>query len=170
MAEQILTDELRSWIGREATYTAPEELGRASLRYFARAVGDDNPVYTDDDAARAAGFDGVIAPPTFVCETNQYADRERDEHGYIGHLWELPLRDCRIIRGGHEYRFGQPVRPDDVLTVTWRITDITEKTSRAGRPMLLVVSEADYTNQRGEWLASNRETTIYQPLPTEGAA
>ena len=41
-----ITDELKSWIGREVTYTAPEELGQASIRYFAMALGDDNPVFS----------------------------------------------------------------------------------------------------------------------------
>ena len=164
----LLTDELRAWVGREAVYTAPEELGRAALRYFARSIGDDNPLYTDDDAARAAGLDGVVAPPTLVCETNQYMDRERDENGYAGHQWNLPLTGCRVIRGGHVYTFARPVRPDDVITAHWRLLDMTEKTSRSGAPMLIVTSEATYSNQHDDELATNRETTIYQPL--EGAA
>ena len=40
-----IIDELKSWIGREVTYTAPEELGQASIRYFAMALGDDNPLF-----------------------------------------------------------------------------------------------------------------------------
>lgn len=66
-----ITDELKSWIGREATYTAPEELGRASIRYFAMALGDDNPLFYDAAFARDTRHGGVIAPPTLVCETNQ---------------------------------------------------------------------------------------------------
>lgn len=155
----LLTDELRAWIGREAVYTAPEELGRAALRYFALAVGDDNPVYTDDQAARAAGYDGIVAPPTLVCETNQYMDRPRDADGYMGHTWDLPITGCRQLRGGHEYAFGQPVVPSDVLTARWRIAELFEK-----RDLLFVVSEVVYTNQHGAHLATNRETTIYQPL------
>jgi acyl dehydratase len=160
----LLTDGLRAWIGREAVYTAPEELGRASIRYFARAVGDDNPIYTDEEAARAAGYDDVVAPPTLVCETNQYMDRRRDADGYIGHSWDLPITGCRLVRGGHSYTFAQPVRPDDVITARWRLVDIIEKRSRSGAPMLLVTSVVTYTNQHGETLATNTETTIYQPL------
>jgi uncharacterized OB-fold protein/acyl dehydratase len=36
------------------------------IRNFVEAVGDDNPVYTDDAAARASGFSGVIAPPAML--------------------------------------------------------------------------------------------------------
>ena len=53
-----ITDELRSWIGREATYTAPEELGQASIRYFAMALGDDNPVFSDAAFARVRAMAG----------------------------------------------------------------------------------------------------------------
>jgi hypothetical protein len=49
----LLTEELRGWIGREVSYAAPEEIGRASIRYFALAIGDDNPLYVDEDYARA---------------------------------------------------------------------------------------------------------------------
>ena len=162
----MLSDELRSWIGREASYHAPEELGRASLRYFALAIGDDNPLYTDDEYARAAGFPSVIAPPTFVCETSQYAHRPPNPDGYLGHTWELPLPGCRMIRGGNDYEFARPVLPTDRLSVTWRLEDISEHASASGAPLLIVVSLATYTNQHGELLARNRETTIYQPLAT----
>ena len=48
----LLTDELRGWIGREVSYTAREEIGRASIRYFALAIGDENPLYIDEAYAR----------------------------------------------------------------------------------------------------------------------
>lgn len=158
----LLTDEIKAFVGREVRYTAPDALGAAAFRYFALAVGDDEPIYVDAQAARAAGYDDVVAPPTFVCETNQYLHRPPDEEGYIGHSWDLPVSGCRMVRGGHEYEFGRPVRGDDVLTVVWRIDDIVEKTSSSGRGMLLVTSTATYTAQDGAFLARNRETMIYQ--------
>ena len=158
-----ITDELKSWIGREATYTAPEELGQASIRYFAMALGDDNPLFCDAAFARDTRHGGVIAPPTLVCETNQIFLNPPDSNGYIGHNWPLPLPTSRFIRGGNEYEFHQPVRGDDLITVTWRIVDIYEReTSRAGG-VIFVLSEARYTNQHGDLLAVNRETNIHQP-------
>lgn len=72
-----------------------------------------------------------------------------------------------MIRGGHEYEFFRPMLPTDRLSVTWRLDDISErKSSRGGRSMLVVIASATYTNQRGEMLARNRETLIYQPLET----
>jgi acyl dehydratase len=160
----LLTEEITALVGTTATYTAPDELGRAAIRYFARAVGDDNPLYTDEAFARTHGYDGVVAPPTLICETNQYADRPRDEDGYAGHSWEIEVPRTRLVRGGNAYAFFRPVRPDDVITATWRIAAASERTSSAGTPMLIVESVASYTNQRGELLATNTETLIYQAL------
>jgi len=158
----LLTEELRAWIGREVTYTAPEELGRAAIRYFALALGDDNPLYRDEAFAAATRHGGIVAPPTLVCETNQYLDRAPDEDGYLGHTWPLPLADRRFIRGANEYEFLRPVRPGDRLTARWRVLDIYERETRQG-VMLFVCSEGRYFDQHGELLAINRETNIYQP-------
>ncbi len=158
-----ITDEVKACIGREVTYTAPEELGRGSFRYFALALDDDNPLYRDADYAARTKHRGIVAPPTFVCETNQIFQLPPDENGYIGHHWTLPLASARFIRGGNEYEFHQPVRPDDRVTVTWKILDIYERETRKSGALVFVLSEARYVNQRGELLAINRETNIYSP-------
>ena len=167
----LLTDELRGWIGREASYEAPEELGRAAIRYYALALSDDNPLYRDEAHARGTRFGGVIAPPTLVVETNQYADLPlRPEDGYNGHVWEgLPLPvPCTLVRGGNQYELLRPVRPDDRLSVRWRIEEITERQGRAG-PMLVLVARAEYRNQQRELLATNLDTTIFLPAPDRGS-
>ncbi len=165
----MLTDELRACIGRQARYSAPEELGRASIRYFALALGDDNPLYRDEEYARSAGHRSIPAPPTLVCETCQYADRPAGANGYIGPEWDLPIEDVRLIRAGNDYEFMRPVYPDDRITVTWTLTDIEERPARRGGAQLFVTTLAVYENQDGEQLATNRETVVLQPLaPAEG--
>jgi acyl dehydratase len=159
----VIPDELRACIGREATYTAPEEIGRAGIRLFALAMQDDNPVFQDEQAAGASRHGGIIAPPTLVCETNQTYRRRASDSGYFGHAWDLPLTENEFLRGGNEYEFHQPVRPDDRITVTWKILDIQARETRGGGTLIFVTSEARFTNQRGELLAVNRETNFHRP-------
>jgi acyl dehydratase len=159
-----MTDELRGLIGKTVRYEAPEEIGRAAIRYFALAIGDDDPLYTDPDYARAHGYEDVVAPPTFIVESNQYMTREPDEEGYIGHSWGIHIPGTRLIRGGHEYEFHAPVYPHHRPVVEWTITGMTEKETKSGARMLLVESEARFTDQDGNLLAVNRETLIYQEL------
>ena len=160
----LLTDELKSLIGREAHYAAHEELGRASIRYFALALGDDNPLYVDDAYAREAGYTSVIAPPTLICETCQYAHRPPDVDGYIGHEWHLQVPNCRLIRAGNDYEFVRPILPSDRISVTWTLEDIAERSSSRGGTQLFVSSVARYRDAAGEIVATNRETIVYQPL------
>ena len=147
----LLTAEVRALVGRTATYTAPEALGRAAIRYFAMATGDDNPAH----------LAGEVAPPTLVCETNQFTGLSRDANGYAGHGWGFHLPGTREVRGGNSYRFHQPVRPADVVTARWEVTDVTERTTGSGQSMVVVTSLATYTNQDGDLLVENEETLIY---------
>jgi acyl dehydratase len=160
----LLTDELKRWIGRTVTYPAREEMSRASIRYFALAMRDHNPLYVDDAYARAAGYPSVIAPPTLVCETCQYAHRPPTADGYIGHEWHLPITDCRTIRAGNDYEFLRPVLPTDRISATWTLENIEERASSRGGTQLFVSSVARFKNQDDELLAVNRETIVYQPL------
>ncbi len=161
---RLLTSEIEALIGQTVTYTAPEELGRASIRYFAMAIGDDNPLYTDPEFAREHGYDDVIAPPTMVCETAQQMTGSPDADGYLGHTWKIEVPGTRLIRGANEYEFARPVYPSDVITATWTVSGIEERTSSSGAALLLVTSEARYTNQMGDLLAVNREITIHQEM------
>jgi acyl dehydratase len=160
----LLTEELKAWIGREAHYPAREELGRASIRYFALALGDDNPLYVDDAFAKKAGYPSVIAPPTLICESCQYAHRAPNADGYIGHEWHLPVPNARLIRAGNDYEFMRPVLPTDRISVTWTLESIVEKPSSRGGTQLFVSSVARYRDVRGEVVAINRETIVHQPL------
>jgi len=92
----LLTEELRALVGRQAVYVSPEEFGLAAGRYFARAVGDDNPLYTSTEAARAVGLPGPVLPPTLLFETNSYTDLPRDDEGFAGHSWGVSPYEAAI--------------------------------------------------------------------------
>ena len=68
-----------------------------------------------------------------------------------------------MIRGGNDYRFGRPVRPDDDIITTWELVDAVERIGTDGGPLHVVTARATYTADDGEWLASNTETLIYRP-------
>ncbi len=161
----MLTPEISAFVGKSISYTAPEPVGKASIRYFAMAIGDANPLYTDDDFARKHGYSGVIAPPTWICETNQYAGLPMDADGYAGHLWKIEVPNTRLVRGGNDYRFHQAIVEGDVITATWVIDSITERTNSKGLKMMTMFSTATYTNQKNELLATNTESLIWSEIP-----
>lgn len=161
----LLNEELKKWIGREAHYPAHEELSRASIRYFALATGDDNPLYLDDNYAKMAGYSSIIAPPTLVVESGQYAHgAPEDDSGYFSHEWKLPVSGFRTVRAGNEYEFFRAVLPTDRISVSWKLEDIIEKVSSRGGTQLFVISVARFLDADGELIAMNRETQVLQPV------
>ncbi len=150
---------LRARIGETAVYTAPEPVGTAASRYFALAIGERNPLYT-------GVVDGVgpIVAPTLLFETNQYADVATDEFGYAGHSWHLETDGARLVRGGHRYRWHRDVRPGDVVTATWTLADVAERTTRTGAAMLVVTSECRFTDAAGEPICEQTEDLILVAL------
>lgn len=149
----LLTPEVRAALGSTVSYVAPEPLSRASVRYFALAIGADPQRWRDE------------APPTLICETAQLTGRAvPDGNAYLGHAWELPLPvRCAMFRGGNDYRFERPARFDDVIETTWTLTDATERSDRTGEPLLLVTADARYT-AGDDLLATNTETMIFRPI------
>jgi uncharacterized OB-fold protein/acyl dehydratase len=45
---------------------SPDAVNVPMIRHWVEAMGDHNPVYVSDEAARAAGYDELIAPPTML--------------------------------------------------------------------------------------------------------
>jgi acyl dehydratase len=136
---------------RTAPITAKE-----SQRY-AQAVGDLNPVYFDEEAARAAGYDGLVCPPTFLdhvtVEGRPLGELRPD--GLFTAAERSALAMDRVMFGGQEWDFLAPAHVGDTITATQRLTGIDEKLGSKG-PFVLVTWETEFVNQRGELVARSR--------------
>lgn len=161
--ESLITPEVKAMIGIEKTFSSPEEVGRATIRRFAIAVGDPNPLYWDEEFAQNTRYGGIIAPPTMIFELNHNLgdDISEEDGGYSDKIL-LPPPLTRFVRGGNEYELFQPVRPTDKITFRRKISQIYEKEGKAG-PLVFVIIEITYTNQKGELLGINRETFVFMP-------
>ena len=155
-----LLARLKLTVGQEIVFQAPDEMGRASLRQYALAIGDFNPLYSDREFAQAHGLRDVMAPPTLICDTSQYVDSDMDDRGDL--LGRGPIRESAALRAGNEYEFFQPIHPDDVITAHWTVKDVYERTGRSGS-LIFQVIETTFYNQREELLARNTETMFYRP-------
>ena len=160
-----LLEKLNKTIGQEIILQAPDEIGRSSLRQYALAIGDFNPLYSDQKFAEAQGFRDVMAPPTLICDTWQYVDSDMDELGDL--IGRGPTRELKGLRAGNEYEFFQAIHPDDVISAHWKVKDVYERTTRSGLIIFQVI-ETTFYNQREQLLARNTETMFYRPPSLEG--
>lgn len=160
-SKSAITPEMESIIGKTETYSSPEEIGRATIRKFALAVGDLNPIYWDEKAAQKSRYKEIIAPPTMIFElTHNLADEiSKEDGGYMDKV-TLPAPFTRIVRGGNEYEFLQPVRPTDKVTVSRKVTKVHEKVGKSG-PIIFVDVVLEYANQHGDLLGINKETYLF---------
>ena len=155
-----ILERLKATVGQEIVLRAPDEIGRSSLRQYALAIGDFNPLYSNREFAQANGLRDVMAPPTLICDTWQYVDSDMDERGDL--LGRGPIRELEGLRAGNEYEFFQTIHPDDVITAHWTVKDVYEKTGRTGSLVFQVI-ETTFYNQSDELLARNTETMFYRP-------
>ena len=163
--ETMLTPEVKVMVGKEDMFSSEFEIGAATIKRFAMAVGDNNPLYWDDEFAKKTEHGGIIAPPTMIFELNHNigSDVSEEDGGYKDILLDL-LKGIsnRFVRGGNDYEILQPVRPQDIITVKRKVAQIREKVGKTG-PLLIVSIEITYKNQREELLGINRETIIFLP-------
>lgn len=158
MAEQsIVPPEVEALRGKEFTWKASEEVGKSNIRLFALSINHMDPLFFDQDTAGKSKYGGIVAPPTFICETWQYRSMDVDTAGYPSDWLEIPVG--RVVRAGNEYEFFEPLRPEDVLSVRMRVSDIIGREGKSG-PMIFVTFEYEYKNQDGKLLAKHRETMV----------
>ncbi len=161
MEESLITPEAKAMEGKEiGRKTAPVLLKEAQR--FAAAANDLNPLYFDEEVAKAAGYRGIIAPPMFLPQVTQGVTRlDTLLPDGIASMpgANLPLRAERRMAGGEAYEFLAPLYPGDTLTAVTVIGSIEEKAGRSG-PFVLVTLETVYTDQDGATVAKGRFTLI----------
>ena len=125
------------------------EVGKKKIREYAHAVGEDNPVYYDRDAAREAGFRDVPAPPMFAVVYSA---------GSVGPAVldpEVGINLTMMVHGGQELAWGEPVCAGDTVTTETRVKDIYEKDG-----MAFYVFESVSRNQGGQEVVRGTWTNI----------
>jgi acyl dehydratase len=124
-------------------------VGREKIREYAAAVGETNPLHFDVDAARAAGYADVVAPPMFVVV---YAGRSVGPAIFDP---DVGINFTMMVHGSQEFSWGPLVVAGDEITTTASVKDIAD---RGG--MAFYVFESISENQRGETVCTGTWTNI----------
>ena len=104
--------------GRAFAPTAPYLVGREKVREFARAVFSTSPINHDPEAARAAGYADVVAPPTFPIVVQEAT---------LAQLLAEPdagIDFTRVVHGDQRFSYTRPIVAGDELTATLAVTSI----------------------------------------------
>lgn len=162
MAESLVTPEAMAMIGKE-TGGSKGVVYKKEFQRWAAAVNDLNPLYFDEEFARAQGYKDVVMPPLFLSQVMQGVTRLGGlrPDGIPGgtRQGDIPLRAERRMAGGEETEYFEPIYPGDVISSASKLANIEEKEGRSG-PFVLVTRETVYTNQDGVVVARGRSSMI----------
>lgn len=125
------------------------------VKAFAVAVGENNPVFYDPDAAREQGLPGPVAPPTFTVTQIFEVPREERERRLGANL-----EYKRVLHGEQEFVYERLPVVGETLTGRMRIENDFTKAGKRGGEMRFVTYETTYTDAAGDRVLSAHYTLI----------
>jgi len=135
--------------GRVFPPTAPYLVGREKVREFSRAVFATNPINHDVEAAQAAGYPDVVAPPTFPVVVQEAT---------LAQLLNEPdagIDFTRVVHGDQRFTYTRPVVAGDELTATLTVTNVK---TLGGNSM--VTAESNVTDASGAHVVTAVSTLV----------
>jgi acyl dehydratase len=140
----------RAMIGKEyPPFTLDVEKGR--IRQFAQAIGDDNPVWSDEATAKAQGFQAIPAPPTFGFTLAMDAQQP------FLVLGDMQIDKRKSMHGEQIFTYHAPILAGDTITGRQKIVDMYDK---KGGALQFIVTETRLSNQRNEPVADLRTVIV----------
>ena len=121
-----------AFAGRTMPPAGPFAVDAALIAEFAAAVGANDPIHTDPDAARAAGYADVVAPPTMAVRFEQLSQAAYISDPVAG------IDFSRVVHGEQSFTHHRPIVAGDELTGTTTVTSVREA---GGHAMITVTTE-----------------------------
>ena len=135
--------------GRAFPPVAPYLVGREKVREFSRAVFATSPLNFDPEAAIAAGYSDVVAPPTFPVVVQEAT---------LAQLLTEPdagIDFSRVVHGDQRFTYSRPVVAGDELTATLAVTSIKTLGGNA-----MVTAESTMVDAAGEHVVTAISTLV----------
>ena len=129
------------------------EVTRELIANYCDAIGETNPLYTDEQAAAEGPHGAITAPP--------------------GLLSALPFRggglDPKVKFGNTQFFAGSrlecfaPVAAGDTISATTQVKEVYPKTGRSGT-MVFIVRRTTFTNQDGVAVAATEQSQVHRQV------
>lgn len=131
------------------------DVEKGFLKFFAKATGETDPVFFDEDAARSAGHPAIPAPPTYLFSLALSAPAKRgdvfDQANGIG------VDMARVLHGEQSFTYHRPIHAGDRLTLVTTTSDIY---SKSGGALEFIVQDMRASNDDGQLCAEMRMVTV----------
>ncbi|SBW22772.1 FAS1-like dehydratase domain-containing protein [Protofrankia symbiont of Coriaria ruscifolia] len=129
------------------------DVERGKIWEFSRATFTTDPVHTDADAARTAGFDDLLATPTHVV----VAGHRRDQRAFVE---KLGLALERVVVGSVRWQYLRPLQAGDSLRGVRRVVGDERRDGKRGGSMRIVTLETEYVDSAGTPVVRQQDVLI----------
>lgn len=127
------------------------EVEKGRIACFARAIGAADPVHFNEEAAKAAGYRGIVAPPTLGFAIAMDANQS------FMVLDELGVDKTRTVHGEQGFVYHGDICAGDVITGRQKISDAYDK---KGGALSFIVTETRLDNQLGQHVCDLRSVIV----------
>jgi N-terminal half of MaoC dehydratase len=121
------------------------------LRFFAKAIGETNPVFTDLETAKAAGHRDLPVPPTYLFGIELESP---DPFAWLAGIG-VDLR--RVLHGEQSFTYHSTAVAGDVLTATPRIANVY---SKKGGALEFIEKASTVTRENGDLVAELKTVIV----------
>jgi uncharacterized OB-fold protein/acyl dehydratase len=150
-----------------------DPVNQPTINNWVEALGDHNPIYVDEDAARAAGHPGLVAPPAMIQVWTMFGlggDRPKDDpmgpmmelfdaNGYVG-----------VVATNCEQTYHRYLRPGEEVSVSAEMRDVVG-------PKKTALGEGFFINQHIVWRVGDEDVAEmnwrilkFKPAESSGTA
>lgn len=156
-----LDERLQEFVGRSyrGPRQGPDPVNAPMIRHFAEAVGDRNPVYTDEEFARGSIFGGIVAPPAGLqMWTMPGLTPPDDPHDRQPELLDLldEAGYTSVVATNSEEEYERYLRPGDRVTFQSMVESIVGPKDTALGEGYFITTLETFTDQDGEVVGTNR--------------
>lgn len=145
----------------------PDPVNAPMIRHWVDAMGDDNPIYRDDDAARATGRSGVVAPPAMVQAWTMpgYGGSRTGRTDELNALFD-EVGCTSVVATDSQLQLHRELVPGDEVSVDEVVEDISPLKRTALGTGHFITTVRTYRDAEGEPVATQRWRVLrYQPQP-----
>ena len=164
---ELLT-ALRAFEGQTLTPTTwgPDEVNTPMIRHWVETMGDTSPIYLDDEAARATGRDGAVAPALMTQVWTMRTFTDKMANNDPSQVWTdlIATLDAAgytsVVATDSDFEFFAELRPGDRVSLTEVIESISEEKKTGLGAGHFVTTLKTYRNGAGEVVATQRWRTL----------
>lgn len=137
----------RNVIGKESE-PVYYEIEKGAIAKFADAIGDENPIYFDEDAAKAKGYKSIPAPLTFPTTFRTWQPE-----------WYEKIDKSKLLHAEQEYIYQRRLCAGEKIKCVEKVTNIYEKQGKNGK-LTFIVREKNGFDQNNDLVFTEIQTLV----------